>query len=85
MIMLHILTNIKHLFLAALLIKVFVLMINLASQLFFYRGKNAVNEFIEAILKEMNYCKQMIKMYFNKNLAMSAGSCHVYRFCSLEL
>ena len=37
-----------------------------------YRGKNAVYRFIEAILEEMNYCKKIIKKYFNKNLVMSA-------------
>ena len=47
-------------------------MINLAKQLFFYRGKNVVNKFIEAIFKEIKYCKQIIKKYFNKNLVMSA-------------
>ena len=37
-----------------------------------YRGKNVVNKFIEAILKEYGYCKKMIKKHFNKNLIMSA-------------
>ena len=37
-----------------------------------YRGKNAVNKFIEAILKENECCKKMIKNHFNKNLVMSA-------------
>ena len=32
----------------------------------------AVYKFIEAILKEMNYCKQIIKSHFNENLVMSA-------------
>ena len=32
-----------------------------------YRGKNGVNKFIEAILKEYDYCKQIIKSHFNKN------------------
>ena len=31
-----------------------------------YRGENAVNEFIEAIRKEYEYCKKVIKKYFNK-------------------
>ena len=26
-----------------------------------YRGENAVNKFIKAILKEYNYCKKVIK------------------------
>ena len=36
-----------------------------------YRGKNAVYGFIEAILKEYDYWKKIIKKYFNKNLIMS--------------
>ena len=36
-----------------------------------YRGKNAVNKFIETFLKENEYCKKMIKKNFNKNLVMS--------------
>ena len=36
------------------------------------RGKNAMYEFIKAILKEMNYWKKRIKRHFNKNLVMSA-------------
>ena len=37
-----------------------------------YREKNAVYKFIEAILKERNYCKKVIKKLFNKNLVMFA-------------
>ena len=40
--------------------KLYVLMINL------------VKKFIEAILEENRYCKQMIKKHSNKNLVMSA-------------
>ena len=36
-----------------------------------YRGKNAVNKFIETVLTEMKYCKKIIKKHFNKNLVMS--------------
>ena len=36
-----------------------------------YKGKNAVNKFMEAILKECDYCKKVIKKHFNKNLVMS--------------
>ena len=36
-----------------------------------HRGKNAAYEFIEAILKEYDYCKRIMKKHFNKNLAMS--------------
>ena len=37
-----------------------------------YRGRNAVNKFIKSILNEYNYCKKIMKRYFNKNLIMSA-------------
>ena len=37
-----------------------------------YSGKNAVNKFIETILKEYDYCKKIIKKHFNKNLVISA-------------
>ena len=37
-----------------------------------YRGKIAVYKFIKAILKEYNYCREVIKIHFNKNLIMSA-------------
>ena len=33
---------------------------------------NDSNRFIEAILKEYDYCKKIIKERFNKNLVMSA-------------
>ena len=35
-----------------------------------FRGVNAANRFIEAILKEYGYCKKVMKMHFNKNLIM---------------
>ena len=37
-----------------------------------YRGKNAVNKFIKAILEEHHYCKKVTKDHFTKNLVMSA-------------
>ena len=64
--------NIKITFLAVLLTKLFVLIINSVKKLFFTEEKNAVYRFIEAILKEYHYCKKMIKKHFNKNLIMSA-------------
>ena len=69
--MLHILKNIKIIFLTALLTKFFVLIINLVNQLLFTEEKNDVNKFIEAILKEYDCCKKGIKKHFNKNLIMS--------------
>ena len=36
-----------------------------------YRGKDAVNKFIEAILEKYNYCKKIIKKHLNKNLLIN--------------
>ena len=33
-----------------------------------YRGENAAYKFIDAILKEFNYCKKIMKKNFDKNL-----------------
>ena len=46
-------------------------MINLANQLLFTEEKNAIYELIEAIFKEHDYCKEIIKKCFKKNLIMS--------------
>ena len=45
--------------------------IDLVNQLFFTGKKNAINRFLEPILKEMNYFKNMMKKHFKKNLVMS--------------
>ena len=36
-----------------------------------FRGENAAYEFIKPILKEYEYCKTVMKKYFNKDLIMS--------------
>ena len=36
-----------------------------------YRGKNAANEFIKAILEEYKYCQKIMEEYFNENLIMT--------------
>ena len=36
-----------------------------------YRGKDAVNKFIQAILNEYNYCRREVMKHFCKNLIMS--------------
>ena len=64
--------SIKSMFLAVLHTKLYVLIIDLANQSFSTEEKNAVNKFIEAILKENEYCKKIIKKHFNINLVMSA-------------
>ena len=71
-IMAHTQKNIEIIFLAVLLTKLHVLIINLARELFFTEEKNAVYRFFEAILEEYDYCKKMIKKLFNKNPIMFA-------------
>ena len=39
--------------------------------IFVFRGKIAAYEFIEAILKQYEYCKKLMRKHFNKNLIMS--------------
>ena len=70
--MVHTLKNIKATFLAVLLIKFHVLIINSVKKLFFTEEKNAVYRFIKAIIEEYDYCKKMIKKHFNQNFIMSA-------------
>ena len=36
-----------------------------------YRGENAAYKFIEAILKEYEYCKKVMEKHFNKNVIMT--------------
>ena len=52
-----------------------------------YKGKSAAYKFIEAILGEYDYCREVIEKHFNKNLVMSvdkeerfqlANSCWIY-------
>ena len=38
----------------------------------FFGGKNAVRKFLMFIFKEYDYCKDVIKKHFNKNLVMTA-------------
>ena len=45
---------------------------NSVKKLFFIEKKNAAYKFIEAILKEYDYCKKIINKHFNKNLIMSS-------------
>ena len=59
--MLHTIKNIKHIFLAVLLVKLYMLMINLANCLVLTEGKNTIESFIKAIPEEINYCKKVKK------------------------
>ena len=53
--------KIKHIFLAVLLIKLHMLIINSVKKLFFTEEKKAVYRFIEQILNECDYCKKIVK------------------------
>ena len=63
-IILHTLQNIKNIFLAVLLIKSYVLIINLGSYLLFVEEKNAASKLIEVMLGEYDYCKKNDKKAF---------------------
>ena len=63
--------SIKTTVLAVLLIKLFVLIINLARQLLFTEKKMLLTDLLKQVLKNMIIVK-MIKNHFNKNLIMSA-------------
>ena len=67
--------NIKITFLVVLLIKLFVLMIDLLRQLLFI----AAYDFIKSTLKEYKYCKKLINKHFNKNLIMSEEEKHLFQ------
>ena len=69
----HTQKNIKIIFLAVLLIELFILTINSVRKLFCTDEKNAVYKFIKSILNKYNYCRRMVKKHFNKNLIMSAA------------
>ena len=63
--------SIKNTVLAVLLIKLFVLIINLARQLFFTEEKMLLTDLLKQFLKSIIIVK-IIKNHFNKNLIMSA-------------
>ena len=65
--MLHSLKIIKHISFCSFADKVLCIDNKFNKPVVIYRGKNAINKFIETILKEYDYCKSVIK----KNLVMS--------------
>ena len=44
-----------------------------------FRGENADDEFIKAILNEHKYCKKVMNKHFNKNLIMSEKEEHLFQ------
>ena len=69
--MLHTLKNINIIFLAVLHINLLVLIINLASQLFFAEEERQFINSLKQFLKSIMIVKRS-KKHFNKNLVMSA-------------
>ena len=59
--------NIKSTFLAVFITSLFVLIINSIKQLLLIERGNAAGRFIEAILKEYEYCKKVMKKHFKNN------------------
>ena len=48
-----------------------------------YRGKDAVNKFIKSTLSEYNYCRKIVRKYFNKILIMSAEEEERLEMCNI--
>ena len=71
MIMLHTLKNIKNIYIAVLLKKLFVLMINLANQLFSTKEKMQSINLLKQLLKNISITKKWWKKQFNKTLITS--------------
>ena len=70
--MAHTQKDIKITFLAALLIKLFVLIINLPREFCFTEEKVLFIDSLKQFLTSMIIVKKMINKHFNKNLIMSA-------------
>ena len=47
-----------------------------------YRGKECAEKFIEAILREFEYCKSVVKDHFNKSLIMSMEEEEVFHLAN---
>ena len=59
--------SIKNTFLAVLLTKSFYIDNRFSKAIVVFRGKNAADKFIIAILKEYESCKKVMKEHFNKS------------------
>ena len=44
-----------------------------------FRGENVTYEFVQAILKQYQYCKKVMKKRFNKSLIISEEEEHLFR------
>ena len=63
--------NIKTTFLAVLLTKLFVLMIDLVNRFLFLEVKMLLMDLLTQFLRSINTTKKVMKKYFNENLIMS--------------
>ena len=63
--------NIRTIFLVVLLIKLFVLMMNLLNQLLYIELKMQLMNLLKQFLKNINIAKKIINRHFNKNLIMT--------------
>ena len=69
----HTQENVKIIFLAVLLIRLFVLTINSVKKLFFTEEKKLFTNSLNQFLVRNSYCRKVIKKkHFNKNLVTSA-------------
>ena len=68
----HTQKNTKITFLAVLLIKLFVLIINLVNMLLFTEEKMLLTILLGAIFEEYDYCKKVMKKHFNRDPLISA-------------
>ena len=50
-----------------------------SKQIVVYRGENAADEFIKAILNEYKYFRKVINKHFNKNLIMTEGEENLFQ------
>ena len=75
---LHTLKNIKHVFLAVLLTKLFVLMIDSASQLFFTKEKMRFIESLKQFLKSMITAKKShVMSEKDEQISQSSNKCWI--------
>ena len=61
---LHTVKNIKIIFLVVFFMKLYFLIIIFSKPVVLYRGEDPVYKFIEAILKEYNYCEENYERTF---------------------
>lgn len=53
--------------------------IMLSVAMIIYRGKNAVNQFLQTMLQEVKYCRNILKNKFNKLLNMTVTMNNIFK------